>query len=207
LTQSNPTTLGLDFPQDRILACLCPPEALTYAPSPRGLAAGREAIAAYSETGALPSDEPVPLNRDALAGFLAQAQGGDYVSIQAWVRPSAEVDAALQVLRTLIRDSLRLATTVGYGPRFLHSTGQLHKGDAGNGLFIQFSAQPVADIPIPDTAGKVDSGISFGTLILSQALGDQQALLDEGRRVLHFHLSQNPVQDLQTFIPTIMEGP
>jgi hypothetical protein len=86
---------------------------------------------------------------------------------------------------------LRLATTVGYGPRFLHSTGQLHKGDGGNGLFIQLTAGDRRDAPIPDEAGKPDSSVSFGVLKTAQALGDKQALLDAGRRVIRFHLGDD----------------
>jgi hypothetical protein len=67
--------------------------------------------------------------------------------------PNAETDAALAVLRARLRNRFRLATTVGYGPRFLHSTGQLHKDDAGNGLFIQFTADDPRDAPIPNEAG------------------------------------------------------
>jgi transaldolase/glucose-6-phosphate isomerase len=157
----------------------------------------REAVAAYSETGTLPGDEPAPLTRAALAGFLAQAQGGDYVSIQAWVQPSAEVDAALRALRTRVRDRLWLATTVGYGPRFLHSTGQLHKGDGGNGLFIQLTADDPRDVPIPDGAGQPGSSMSFGVLKMAQALGDKQALLGAGRRVIRFHLGDDVVGGIE----------
>ena len=149
----------------------------------------RQAVAAYGETGALPEDEPARLSAAALAEFLAQAQDGDYVALQAYVQPTAETDAALLALRTKIRDRLKLATTVGYGPRFLHSTGQLHKGDRGNGLFIQFTSDPLRDVAIPDEAGKPDSsGMTFGLLKMAQALGDKQALRDAGRRVIRFHL-------------------
>ena len=68
-----------------------------------------------------------------------QGEPGAYVAIQAYVRPTPEIEAALQRLRTKVRDRFRLATTLGYGPRFLHSTGQLHKGDGGRGLFIQIT--------------------------------------------------------------------
>jgi hypothetical protein len=93
-----------------------------------------------------------------LNAFLSQARPSDpstgsgrsYIAIQAYVQPTQETDAALQSLRAQLRDRLKLATTVGYGPRFLHSTGQLHKGDAGNGLFIQFTAGASQDVPIPD---------------------------------------------------------
>ena len=99
--------------------------------------------------------------------------------------PSAETTAALQRWRVALRDRLHVATTVGYGPRFLHSTGQLHKGDAGNGVFIQIvTAPPAADVPIPDTADADTSHMTFGVLKVAQSLGDRQALLDAGRRVL-----------------------
>ena len=166
----------------------------------------REAIAAYSETGALPADEPAPLTGAALTAFLAQAQGGDYLSIQAWVRPSPEVDAALLALRTQVRDLLRLATTVGYGPRFLHSTGQLHKGDSGNGLFIQLTAANRQDADIPDEAGKPDSSMSFGVLKMAQTLGDKQALQASGRRVIRFHLGDDVAGELSLLSEALAGG-
>ena len=90
-----------------------------------------------------------------------------------------------------------MATTVGYGPRFLHSTGQLHKGDAGHGLFIQFTADDPRDAAIPDEVGSQDSSISFGVLKMAQVLGDRQALLDAGRRVIRFHLGDDVVGGLK----------
>ena len=77
---------------------------------------------------------------------------------------------------------------MGYGPRFLHSTGQLHKGGADNGLFIQITADDVRDVPIPDEAGEPDASITFGVLKTAQAMGDRQALLNAGRRIIRFHL-------------------
>jgi hypothetical protein len=151
----------------------------------------RQMVSEYTETGALPTGEAAPLSQEALKQFLGQANPGDYIAIQAYVQPTAEADAALQSLRTQLRDRLKLATTVGYGPRFLHSTGQLHKGDAGNGLFIQFTADASQDVPIPDEAGSPASSISFGVLKTAQALGDRQALLDANRRVIRFHLGDD----------------
>jgi glucose-6-phosphate isomerase/transaldolase/glucose-6-phosphate isomerase len=90
-----------------------------------------------------------------------------------------------------LRDRLKLATTFGYGPRFLHSTGQLHKGDAGNGLFVQITADHPREAEIPDEAGKPDSFLTFGVLLEAQALGDRQALLDAGRRVIRLHLGSD----------------
>jgi transaldolase / glucose-6-phosphate isomerase len=122
---------------------------------------------------------------DVVREFLRGVQPGDYIALQAYVTPSAETTAALQRWRVALRDRLHVATTVGYGPRFLHSTGQLHKGDAGHGVFIQIvTAPPANDVPIPDTADADTSHITFGVLKVAAALGDRQALLDAGRRVL-----------------------
>ncbi|HIG18660.1 MAG TPA: hypothetical protein EYQ31_15995, partial [Candidatus Handelsmanbacteria bacterium] len=94
----------------------------------------------------------------------------------------------LTALRQHVRDGRRLATTTGYGPRFLHSTGQLHKGDAGHGLFLQITCDDEVDLDIPDEPGSTTSAVSFGTLKAAQALGDRQALLDSGRQVLRLHI-------------------
>jgi transaldolase/glucose-6-phosphate isomerase len=151
----------------------------------------RQMVNEYTAKGALPRGEAAPLTAEALHQFLVQARPGNYVALQAYVQPTAATDAALLALRTDLRDRLRLATTVGYGPRFLHSTGQLHKGDAGNGLFIQFTADDARDAPIPDEVGSPASRITFGVLKAAQALGDGQALRQAGRRVIHFHLGSD----------------
>jgi hypothetical protein len=133
-----------------------------------------------------------------LGSFLKQSKPGDYVAIQAYVQPTQETSAALQQLRISIRDYTGLATTVGYGPRFLHSTGQLHKGDAGNGLFIQIiAASNPQDAAIPDEAGSPHSSISFGVLKDAQALGDLKALLYAWRRVIRFHLGHDVISGLE----------
>lgn len=151
----------------------------------------REMAQAYVETGVLPRGASAPLDSAILLGFLAQVQPGGYVALQAYVPQTAATESALQVLRVRLRDRLKLAVTVGYGPRFLHSTGQLHKGDAGKGFFIQFTADDTRDAPIPDEAGLPDSSITFGVLKAAQALGDYQALREAGRRVIRFHLGND----------------
>jgi len=166
----------------------------------------RRMVAEYTEKGALPTGESAPLTAEALREFLAQAQAGSergYIALQAYVQPTAETDAALTALRRRLRDQFQMATTVGYGPRFLHSTGQLHKGDAGNGLFIQFTADAPRDAPIPDEAGAPDSSISFGVLKLAQALGDYRALTDVGRRVIRFHLGKDVVGGLNELLEAL----
>lgn len=154
-------------------------------------ALARQMVAEYKARGALPAVESAPLNGETLARFLDQARPGDYVALQAYIQPTPETDAALAALRRRLRDRLRVAVTVGYGPRFLHSTGQLHKGDGGNGLFVQFTADDLRDAPIPDEAGASESSITFGVLKTAQALGDRQALIEARRRVIGFHLGSD----------------
>jgi glucose-6-phosphate isomerase len=171
----------------------------------------RQITAEYREKRSLPDEKPALTGGDisvygeiaggtpgeALVGFLGKAHAGAYIALQAYVQPTAETDEALQALRTRLRDRFRLATTVGYGPRFLHSTGQLHKGDAGRGLFLQFTADDQRDTPIPDEAGSSASAMTFGVLKASQAIGDRQALLNAGRQVIRFDLGRDMVGGLK----------
>jgi hypothetical protein len=96
-------------------------------------------------------------------------------------------------LQLKLREQTRLAATLGYGPRFLHSNCLLHKGDDGNGLFIQFVSQAAQDAPIPDEAGQDASAMTFGLLKSAQALGDAQVLLDAQRRGICFDLNGDSV--------------
>ena len=161
----------------------------------------RQMVAAYQQRGALPAPAPDLVDGLALYGpvqgttlpqalerFLASGERGAYIALQAHLPPTPETTAALQDLRHQLLTHTGLATTLGFGPRFLHSTGQLHKGDAGRGLFIQLTADSAEDAPIPDKAGTSASSITFGVLAQAQALGDRQALVDQGRAVLRIHL-------------------
>ena len=160
-------------------------------------ALARRMVTEYRDKGALPGGGSAPLTADALGTFLGRARPGDYVAVQAYVRPTPATDAALQSFRTRLRDRLRLATTTGYGPRYLHSTGQMHKGDGGRGLFIQLTADAADDLPIPEEAGSSVSFITFGVLKAAQALGDRRALAEGDRRVIRFHLGADVVGGLK----------
>ncbi|MBN1315474.1 MAG: hypothetical protein JXA42_08400, partial [Anaerolineales bacterium] len=178
----------------------------------------RKMMAEYEERGTLPEQEPVlqadgialyddqspscTLD-DALALFLYQADRDTYIALQAFVQPEPETDVLLAELRTRLRDRTRLATAAGYGPRYLHSTGQLHKGDAGKGLFIQFTSDSEPDLAIPDGMGSDESSITFGVLKMAQALGDYHALLEAGRRVIRFHLGADVHGGLKRLLDTI----
>ena len=114
--------------------------------------------------------------------ILTLLKPGDYLALLAYLGPDRDVFEALSALRLAVRDRTRAATMVGYGPRYLHSTGQLHKGGPNTGVFIIVTATPCDDLPIPREP------YSFGTLELAQALGDFASLDAEGRRALHVHL-------------------
>ena len=166
----------------------------------------RKMIAEYREKGSMPPETPslkasdlsvygvvtAGKPEDVLTVFLAQAKPDAYAALQAYLTPSPGMDEALQRLRMRIRNRFHLVTTVGYGPRFLHSTGQLHKGDAGRGLFIQLTADDPLDAPIPDELGRPESALTFGVLKQAQVFGDRQALLNAGRRALRIHLHGDP---------------
>ena len=157
----------------------------------------KEMVAEYIDKGKLPTSDPMPLSPERLQTFLREGGQGAYVAIQAYLQPTTRMDAALNQLRKAIRDRTGLATTVGFGPRYLHSTGQLHQGDAGNGLFIQLTGENRFDIPIPEQAGSSETALTFGVLKTAQAMGDRQALLNGGRKVLHFHLGQDVLSGIQ----------
>ena len=137
-------------------------------------------IAATADPGAL-GDTPVSVE-GAVAQLLSTVEGGrDYVAILAYVPQDPEIEDRLQRIRARIREATGAATTLGFGPRFLHSTGQLHKGGPDTGVFLQLTADPSRDLPIPGWEE------SFGTLIAAQALGDLASLQRRGRRALRLH--------------------
>ncbi|UYN89502.1 MAG: hypothetical protein KIT08_10445 [Anaerolineales bacterium] len=166
---------------------------------------GRAFVDEYTRTGSLPAGEQRQLTPDALRSTLGQAAAGDYVALQAYAAPSPQLTAALQELRSYILHTQHVASTLGYGPRFLHSTGQLHKGDAGRGIFIQFVTQPPADdLLIPDAAGDSASALSFGVLKAAQALGDAAALRAAGRRVTSFAVNGDLAAELQAVLRELL---
>ena len=109
---------------------------------------------------------------------------GDYLAIQAFVDPDGDSVAGIERARVALRDRLRVATTVGLGPRFLHSTGQLHKGGPDTGVFVQVVGDDPQDVPIPD------AGYGFSTLKRAQADGDLLTLRERGRPVGRVRLEE-----------------
>ncbi len=133
----------------------------------------------------------------ALEQLLSQARPGDYVALQAYLPPDPATTKRLQAIRVRLRDRLRLATTLGYGPRFLHSTGQLHKGGPNTGLFLQLIDEPEETLPVPET------DYSFAALIRAQAFGDYQALQQRGRRIVQIHLGRDAAGRLRELEETV----
>ncbi len=136
----------------------------------------------------------------ALEAFLVKAKPGDYVAIQAYVWPARGAEDTLQALRLALRDRYNLAVTLGFGPSYLHSTGQFHKGGPRNGHFIQFVSTSLSDVPIPDEAGRPDASITFDTLKSAQAQGDALALLNARQPVIRFQLENDDEKEIRQMI-------
>jgi len=160
----------------------------------------------YKKNGRLPEEEPIlaadgikvygdAANRQALKGaatlevalkvHLARVQAGDYFAVNAYVERTDASHQALQAIRLRVRDRKKVATTLGYGPRFLHSTGQLHKGGPNTGVFLQITSDDAEDLPIPGEP------YTFGVLKNAQALGDFLSLSKRNRRALRVHLGKD----------------
>jgi len=168
-------------------------------------------LEAYRQDGALPdpgrplvSEGPLALYGDGvlqpaptasaaevLRQHLARLGPHGYLALQAFVAPTPDRDRALEAIRLRLRDATHRATTAGYGPRFLHSTGQLHKGGPNTGLFLQVIDDPGDDVPIPGAPER------FGTLIQAQAAGDLGALVAHHLPVLRIHLGADPDAGLE----------
>jgi hypothetical protein len=157
-------------------------------------------MAAYLDPAVL-EDAPVTV-AGAVRDLLTSAVAGEYVALLAYLPSDPDTVAALQRMRGQIRVRLGVATTLGFGPRFLHSTGQLHKGGPVTGRFLQITADPVRDLPIPGWEE------SFGTLIAAQALGDLASLQKRGRRVVRVHLADaaSGLRSLETMIHETLEN-
>ncbi len=175
----------------------------------------RAALDAYIEAGALPEQEPSlvaqPLTvygaeenpgsvSAALRQFLAERREGDYVALLAYVDRSPDNVSAVHQIASHIETSLGLPTTVGFGPRYLHSTGQLHKGGPASVLAIEITAQSSVDLKVPD------AGYTFGLLKKAQALGDQAALRESNRRVMRVDIGSDVAVGLEALAGAVAQA-
>jgi transaldolase/glucose-6-phosphate isomerase len=131
----------------------------------------------------------------AIAKLLGEVKPGDYVALMNYFAETPQRDELLAKIREHLARELRVATTSGYGPRFLHSTGQLHKGGKNSGVFLQLTGGRGSDVPIPG-----DDNLTFGKLVRAQAEGDYQALVDEKRRLQSIDLGDDLDRGLQTLL-------
>src|ERR1035438_880495 len=120
-----------------------------------------------------------------LRAHLARIGAGDYFAVLGYIEMNAEHEALLQALRMTVRDRKHVATCLGFGPRFLHSTGQAYKGGPNSGVFLQITCDDAQDLPVPGQK------YTFGVVIAAQARGDFQVLADRKRRALRVHLGSD----------------
>jgi transaldolase / glucose-6-phosphate isomerase len=187
--------------------------------------ATRDLTTAYEKTGSLPAQSPVledagikfftdPKNADALAkaagsnknltGYLRahlnRIGADDYFALLGFIQMTAEHEATLQELRHAVRDKKHAATCLGFGPRFLHSTGQAYKGGPNSGVFLQVTCDDAVDLGVPDQK------YTFGIVKAAQARGDFQVLADRGRRALRVHLGKDLNAGLATLAKAFREA-
>lgn len=185
----------------------------------------RELTSAYEKTGSLPAEKPVVedggiklFTDDKNAAELAKAAGsdkslagylkahlsriktGDYFAVLGYIQMNAEHEQSLQALRHSVRDKKRVATCLGFGPRFLHSTGQAYKGGPNSGVFLQITCDDSVELPVPGQK------YTFGIVKAAQARGDFQVLADRGRRALRVHLGSNLKAGLATLQTAVQKA-
>ncbi|MFN0087514.1 MAG: bifunctional transaldolase/phosoglucose isomerase [Blastocatellia bacterium] len=129
-----------------------------------------------------------------IVAHLKRAAAGDYIALLDYIQETDAHESLIQAIRMHLRDALHVATTTGYGPRFLHSTGQLHKGGDDSGVFVQITADPAEDLALPGEP------FGFGVLIKAQSLGDFESLASRHRRAIRVHLGQEIEAGLMTLL-------
>jgi transaldolase / glucose-6-phosphate isomerase len=164
-----------------------------------------QAMKESGATGALASRGAVEVKDSqdvgkALHEWLDGARPGDYLGIHAYLPPTPHMTDVLRALQRLLHEKTHLAVTLGYGPRFLHSTGQLHKGGPATGRFLQLLEVPKEDLAVPET------DYTFGKLIRAQADGDRRALEQRGRRVLRLQLGVDPEMAFDRLLQDVSLG-
>jgi transaldolase / glucose-6-phosphate isomerase len=183
----------------------------------------RDLTSAYEQTGSLPAEKPIledsgiklftdeknatelakSASEKSLAGYLKahlnRIHAGDYFAVLGYIQMNAEHEQNLQALRHAVRDKKRVATCLGFGPRFLHSTGQAYKGGPNSGVFLQITCDDSVELPVPGQK------YTFGIVKAAQARGDFQVLADRGRRALRVHLGKDLKSGLATLQAAIQK--
>jgi len=166
--------------------------------------ATRKLTTEYEKTGTLPPETLLRIDdrnvAAQLARHLARVKANDYVALLAYIEMTDAHEAELQKMRTAIRDRYKVATCVGFGPRFLHSTGQAYKGGPSSGVFLQITCDDAADLPVPGQT------YTFGVVKAAQARGDLEVLEERGRRALRVHLGSDVAAGLKKLRATIEQA-
>jgi transaldolase/glucose-6-phosphate isomerase len=187
--------------------------------------ATRNLTSEYEKTGSLPAEKPILedsgvklFTDDKNAADLAKAAGGDkslvgylkahlsrikardYFAVLGYIQMNAEHEQSLQKIRHAVRDKKHVATCLGFGPRFLHSTGQAYKGGPNSGVFLQITCDDAVELPVPGQK------YTFGIVKAAQARGDFQVLAERGRRALRVHLGSNLKAGLATLEAAVQKA-
>jgi transaldolase/glucose-6-phosphate isomerase len=187
--------------------------------------ATRSLTSEYEKNGSLPAEKPVLedagvklFTDEKNAAELANAAGGnkslagyvkahlgrikpnDYFAVLGYIQMNAENEASLQAIRHAVRDGKHVATCLGFGPRFLHSTGQAYKGGPNSGVFLQVTCDDAVELPVPEQK------YTFGVVKAAQARGDFQVLADRGRRALRAHLGRDLKAGLATLQAAVKQA-
>ena len=181
----------------------------------------RKLTSEYEATGSLPAESPFLIAKDAklfadeknagslsggktlgevLKRHLSRIGPGDYFAVLGYIPMNAENEAALQTIRTNVRDAKKVATCLGFGPRFLHSTGQAYKGGPNSGVFLQITCDDASDLPVPGQK------YTFGIVKAAQARGDFAVLAERGRRALRVHLGKNLKSGLKALSQAVSQA-
>jgi len=181
----------------------------------------RKLTSEYESTGSLPAESPFLTTKEAklfaddkntaalsggktfgdvLKTHLSRIGAGDYFAVLGYIPMNAENEAALQTIRTSVRDAKKVATCLGFGPRFLHSTGQAYKGGPNSGVFLQITCDDASDLPVPGQK------YTFGVVKAAQARGDFAVLAERGRRALRVHLGKNLKSGLKALSQAVSQG-
>lgn len=185
----------------------------------------RKLTAEYEKTGAFPPETPILVDNDIklftdeenaaalaktasgnktvigyLKAHLNRLQVGDYFCLSAYIEMNATHHAPLQTVRRAVRDAKKVATCLGYGPRFLHSTGQAYKGGPNTGVFLQITCDNAEDLPVPGQR------YTFGVVKAAQARGDFHVLAGRGRRALRVHVGKDVLAGLATLQAAVQQA-
>jgi transaldolase / glucose-6-phosphate isomerase len=181
----------------------------------------RKLTSEYESTGSLPAESPFLTTKDAklfadernavalsggksfgevLKTHLSRIGVGDYFAVLGYIPMNAENEAALQTIRTGVRDAKKVATCLGFGPRFLHSTGQGYKGGPNSGVFLQVTCDDASDLPVPDQK------YTFGVVKAAQARGEFAVLAERGRRAVRVHLGKKLKSGLKALSRAVSQG-